>query len=70
MLPDFKNQIIIVQTRMKQIRLNVDEINNLREESNKFVAPTKEKGRNAFLNNKTSKCFFRAKQKANKNIEG
>lgn len=29
---------------MKQIRLNVDEINNLKTESNKVVAPNKEKG--------------------------
>lgn len=44
MLPDFKNQVIIVQTHLKRIRINVDEINNLKEQSNKTVASNKEKG--------------------------
>lgn len=45
MLPDFKNQVIIVQTHLNQIKLNIDEINGLKEQSNKTIAPNKEKGK-------------------------
>lgn len=44
MLPDFKNQIIIVQTHLKQVKLNIEEITNLKEQSNKIITPNKEKG--------------------------
>ena len=45
MLPDFKNQVIIIQTHLKQIKMNVEEINNLKEQSNKIITPNKEKGK-------------------------
>ena len=44
MLPDFKRQVIIVQTHMKQLKVNAEEISNLKDQSNKIVAPNKEKG--------------------------
>ncbi len=45
MMPDFKNQVIIVQTTMRQIKMNVEQIEILKEESNKIITPNKERGK-------------------------
>lgn len=49
MMPDFKNKVIIVQTTMKQIKMNVEQIEILKEDSNKIITPNKERGLNIVI---------------------